>query len=907
MAGLGEGKNFGANTGPVGTRDTFCTVSLDQEEVVRTKTVERAQSAFFGEEFQFEVPRPFRVLSFYLYEKDLLKRDSCLGKACIRKEELNRYHGKDHWFSLTHVDQDSEVQGQVHVEVRLTEAMEDAGKTVFKVSARVSLWHSSNYYKFADVFLGEVKIPLSTLDMTRPQKLHKAWYLLQPRDSTRPSKPCQGSLRLNINYTEDHIFPSHYYDSLCNLLLKSPDVDPLSSSAVNIYGEVMKDKLEDAARPLVRLFLHHGTLLPLISALADREVAKMTDPNTLFRGNSLLTKCVDEVMKLTGMHYLHLTIKKHIDDENLRVYVERMFKSITESARLCPTIMSEVFFTLKESAIRHFPDVNDVRYTAVSGFVFLRLFAPAILGPRLFQLREEHPDPTTARTLTLISKTIQSLGNLANSSSVSPGLKEAYMSNIYDCFAKKEYSDAVKTFLDVISSTGRPHSRSIDTPVVLKESLMIKRAQGRTRFGLKNFKRRWFCLTNKDLTYAKSKGEPPLCKIPVEDILAVESLQEESFKMKNVGILMFQVVQPQRALYIQANNCVEAKEWGVPTDIKLDIDSDREMERIHSFFLTHRDRLEKLEDMCGEEAVYSGTPPTPRTTTYIIEDPKTCFETLRSIMDCIIKLEQEHIEYYKALAKSTKYGSEKKKMAESNTKALPVRNHAKMGSSTNDETGPVRDGAASGDHNAAASVGSGARGGTDRHTCLNVGDHIVVFPGNESCSDDTYDKTADDDYTEPEEVRFGHKARVRCETGWHKYDSHCYVFMEQEVSWTDGHNICMQNGAHLVSIRNFMENMFIRSLIPSGITKIVWIGLENVHKNKDWWTDGSRLSYTNWAPDEPNNDHVASWFEGENCGSMFSRTGKTFLFGLFGPVKERGQWNDADCDHLYPFICKKPM
>ncbi|XP_078614520.1 uncharacterized protein LOC144883770 isoform X1 [Branchiostoma floridae x Branchiostoma japonicum] len=425
-------------------------------------------------------------------------------------------------------------------------------------------------------------------------------------------------------------------------------------------------------------------------------------------------------------------------------------------------------------------------------------------------------------------------------------------------------------------------------------------------------------------------------------------------------------------------------------------------------------------------------------------------------------------------------------MAESNTKALPVKNQRKMGSSTNDETGPVRDGAASGDHNAAASVGSGAPGDTDRHAYLNVGDHIVVFPGNESCSDDTYDKTADDDYTEPEEVRFGHKARerivemwnrakssrlcwialgcgltmvisivtaailephllrgekateslktttattstvalptdamtlpthivalptsamifpstnvslttttetlpatamtlpttamtlptavvtlptttetlptttetlptttetlptttetlptttetmstttetflattktlpplrayqqlsnrVRCETGWHKYDSHCYVFMEQEVSWTDGHNICMQNGAHLVSIRNFMENMFIRSLIPSGITKIVWIGLENVHKNKDWWTDGSRLSYTNWAPDEPNNDHVASWFEGENCGSMFSRTGKTFLFGLFGPVKERGQWNDADCDHLYPFICKKPM
>ena len=32
-----------------------------------------------------------------------------------------------------------------------------------------------------------------------------------------------------------------------------------------------------------------------------------------------------------------------------------------------------------------------VRYTAVSGFVFLRFFAPAILNPKLFNLRHENP------------------------------------------------------------------------------------------------------------------------------------------------------------------------------------------------------------------------------------------------------------------------------------------------------------------------------------------------------------------------------------------------------------------------------------------------------------------------------------------------------------------------------------
>ena len=32
-----------------------------------------------------------------------------------------------------------------------------------------------------------------------------------------------------------------------------------------------------------------------------------------------------------------------------------------------------------------------IKYTSVSGFVFLRFFAPAILNPKLFGLRPENP------------------------------------------------------------------------------------------------------------------------------------------------------------------------------------------------------------------------------------------------------------------------------------------------------------------------------------------------------------------------------------------------------------------------------------------------------------------------------------------------------------------------------------
>lgn len=132
-----------------------------------------------------------------------------------------------------------------------------------------------------------------------------------------------------------------------------------------------------------------------------------------------------------------------------------------------------VYFVVMKMSVCPAGD-QDVRYTAVSGFIFLRFFAAAVLTPSLFQLRPHYPvssrlgsprlhlprlprsnpppfpnlypfslsvfcpasgwwplstagnvtwpfpqDPSTSRTLTLISKTIQTLGSLSKSKSVS--------------------------------------------------------------------------------------------------------------------------------------------------------------------------------------------------------------------------------------------------------------------------------------------------------------------------------------------------------------------------------------------------------------------------------------------------------------------------------------------------------
>jgi len=112
-------------------------------------------------------------------------------------------------------------------------------------------------------------------------------YFLQPRAAKhRPSKissnstppgtlPGLGSLRLKIHYVADHVFSSEMYDRLKSLLLQSVNVQPITSSAVYILGEIVASKME-AAQPLVRVLVHHGQLVSVMRALASHEISKLT-------------------------------------------------------------------------------------------------------------------------------------------------------------------------------------------------------------------------------------------------------------------------------------------------------------------------------------------------------------------------------------------------------------------------------------------------------------------------------------------------------------------------------------------------------------------------------------------------------------------------------------------------------
>ena len=112
------------------------------------------------------------------------------------------------------------------------------------------------------------------------------------------------------------------------------------------------------------------------------------------------------------------------------------------------------------------PDLKQMKFTSVSAFVFLRFFVPAIIAPHHFGLVSSPPDPRAQRTLVLVAKSIQGLGNFSQF-----GTKESWMAGMQPFV--KENSEGLVDFI-----------RSISTPSATSASSNAYFAAGRLRSSL---------------------------------------------------------------------------------------------------------------------------------------------------------------------------------------------------------------------------------------------------------------------------------------------------------------------------------------------------------------------------------------------------------------------------------------
>ncbi|KAI9849928.1 MAG: hypothetical protein M1837_000142 [Sclerophora amabilis] len=220
------------------------------------------------------------------------------------------------------------------------------------------------------------------------------------------------------------------------------------------------------------------------------------EANLLFRGNNLLTKSLDLHLQRIGKEYLEETLRESIVEvdesdldfevdpnriahphdlkrnwRNLTTVFGKIWSSIRESALRCPMELRVILRHVQACAEDRFELLRSVKYSSVSGFLFLRFFCPAVLNPRLFGLLKgefvtfrilhllpltslDNPRPKAQRALTLIAKSLQGLGNMS-----SFGIKESWMEPMNQCLTS--HRQGFKDFIDAICTLPMEYPSSI--------------------------------------------------------------------------------------------------------------------------------------------------------------------------------------------------------------------------------------------------------------------------------------------------------------------------------------------------------------------------------------------------------------------------------------------------------------
>ncbi|XP_068845894.1 rasGAP-activating-like protein 1 isoform X2 [Capricornis sumatraensis] len=583
-----------------GSSDPYCIVKVDDEVVARTATIWRSLSPFWGEEYTVHLPLDFHHLSFYVLDEDTVGHDDIIGKISLSREAITADpRGIDSWINLSRVDPDAEVQGEVCLAVQTLEDVQGRCLHCHVLQARDLAPRdiSGTSDPFARVFWGSQSLETSTIKKTRfpywdevlelrempgspsplrvelwdwdmvgkndflgmvefpPQVLQhnppNGWFRLLPFPrAEEDSGGSLGALRLKVRLTEDSVLPSQYYQPLRELLMESvlgPAEEDAASPLAVLEELTSGDCRQELATKLVKLFLGQGLTGPFLDYLTRREVARTTDPNTLFRSNSLASKSMEQFMKLVGMPYLHEVLRpvinrvfeerkymeldpckmdlgrtrrisfkgapseEHVREASLGLltgYLGPIVDAIVGSVGRCPPAMRLAFKQLRQRVEERFSQAEheDVKYLAISGFLFLRFFAPAILTPKLFDLRDQHADPQTSRSLLLLAKAVQSIGNLGQQ--LGQG-KELWMAPLHP-FLLQSIS-RVRDFLDQLvdvdgkEEAGGPARALVPPSVTVREGYLLKRKEEpaglATRFA---FKKRYFRLSGETLSYSKS-------------------------------------------------------------------------------------------------------------------------------------------------------------------------------------------------------------------------------------------------------------------------------------------------------------------------------------------------------------------------------------------------------------------
>jgi hypothetical protein len=118
--------------------------------------------------------------------------------------------------------------------------------------------------------------------------------------------------------------------------------------------------------------------------------------------------------------------------------------------------------------------------------------------------------------------------------------------------------------------------------------------------------------------------------------------------------------------------------------------------------------------------------------------------------------------------------------------------------------------------------------------------------------------------------------------GWtqNPANGHWYGVPATTSSWSAGEALALSLGGHLATIRSASEQAWIEANFAGHLgTHGLWIGFNDIAVEGQWvWASAEPVTYTNWAPGNPNN------------GSTIDEDA-AHLFGTIGGL-DQWKWND---------------
>ncbi|KAL0605526.1 Ras GTPase-activating protein 4 [Plecturocebus cupreus] len=436
----------------------------------------------------------------------------------------------------------------------------------------------------------------------------EGWFRLQPDQSKsrRHDEGNLGSLQLEVRLRDETVLPSCCYQPLVQLLCREVKLGMQGpGQLIPLIEETTSTECrQDVATNLLKLFLGQGLAKDFLDLLFQLELSRTSEANTLFRSNSLASKSMESFLKVAGMRYLHGVLgpiinkvfeeKKYVEldpskvevkdvgcsglhrpqtetevleqsAQTLRAHLGALLSALCRSVRACPAVVRATFRQLFRRVRERFPGAlhENVPFIAVTSFLCLRFFSPAIMSPKLFHLRERHADARTSRTLLLLAKAVQNVGNMDTPASRA---KEAWMEPLQPTVRQGvvQLKDFITKLVDIEEKDELDLQRtlSLQAPPVKEGPLFIHRTKGKGPLMSSSFKKLYFSLTTEALSFAKTPSSKKSALIKLANVRAAEKVEEKSFGNSHVMQVIYtdDAGRPQTA-YLQCKCVNELNQW----------------------------------------------------------------------------------------------------------------------------------------------------------------------------------------------------------------------------------------------------------------------------------------------------------------------------------------------------------